>query len=123
MSAAVSGYIAATTNLDERIIFLIIALNCEDGLAWSTCPDAHFDHLAVEEIGEVLLIDVGCDAANIQASGLPRQVRITAYAHSKCLDGNWGRQSWNTKNRRNLSTVSTREIEKTCRLKSDEFHT
>ena len=90
MSAAVSGYIAATTNLDECIIFLIIALNCEDGLAWTTCADAHFDHLSVEEIGKVLLIDIRGDAADIQAPGLPRQVRITAYAHSKCLDRDWG---------------------------------
>ena len=27
--------------------------------------DAHFDHRAVEEVGEVLLIDVGCNATDI----------------------------------------------------------
>ena len=90
MSVALSGYIKATTNLNERIIFLIVALNCEDGFTWATCTDAHFDHLAVEEVGEVLLIDIGCDAADIQAPGLPRQVRVTADAHSECLDGNRG---------------------------------
>ena len=111
------------THLDERIIFLIVALNRKDGFAWTTCTNAHFDHLAVEEVGEVLLVDVGCDAADIEAPGLPRQVRVTAYAHSECLDGDWRRETWNTKDRRNLSTVSTREIEETCRLKSDEFHT
>jgi len=105
------------TNLDERIIFLIVALNREDGFAWTTCTDAHFDHLAVEEVGTVLLVDVGCDAANVQAPGLPRQVRVAAYAHSECLDGDWGRETWNTENRQDLSTVSTREIEETCRLK------
>jgi len=113
----------SVTNLDERIIFLIVALNREDGFSWTTCTDTHFDHLAIEEVGEVLLVDVGCDAADIEAPGLPRQVRVTAYAHSECLDGDWRRETWNTKDRRNLSTVSTREIEETCRLKSDEFHT
>ena len=90
MSVAESGYITAMTDLDERIIFLIVALNCEDGFTWATCTDAHFNHFAVEEIGKILLIDVGCDAANIQAPGLPRQVRVTADAHSECLDGNRG---------------------------------
>ena len=91
MSVAESGYITAMTDLDECIIFLIVALNCKDGFTWGTCTDAHFNHFAVEEIGEILLIDVGCDAANIQAPGLPRQVRVTADAHSECLDGNQGR--------------------------------
>jgi len=104
------------THLDERIIFLIVALNRKDGFAWTTCTNAHFDHLAVEEVGEVLLVDVGCDAANIQALRLPRQVRVAAYAHSKCLDGNWGGETWNTENRWNLSMVSTREVEETCRF-------
>ena len=60
------------TNLDEHIIFLIVALNCKDGFTWATCADAHFNHLAVEEIGKIVLIDIRCDAANIEALGLPR---------------------------------------------------
>ena len=68
------------------------------GLPGPPVPDAHFDHLAVEEISKVLPIDIGCDAANIQVLALPRQVRVTADAHSKCLDRYWGQQSWNTKN-------------------------
>ena len=100
----------------QCIIFLIVALNREDGFSWTTCANTHFDHLAVEEVGQVLLVDVGCDAANVQAPGLPGQIRVAAYAHSECLDRNWRRETWNTKNRQNLSTVSTREIEETCRL-------
>ena len=82
----------------------------------ATCTDAHFDHLAIEEVGKVLLIDIGCDAADIEAPKLPRQVRVAVSAHSECLDGNWGWETWNTKNRWNLSTVSTREVEETCRF-------
>jgi len=107
----------SVTNLNECIIFLIVALNCEDGFAWTTCANTHFDHLAVEEVSQVLLVDIRCDAANIEALGLPRQVRVTAYAHSECLDSNWEQETWNTENRQNLGTVSTREIEETCRLK------
>jgi len=82
------------TNLDKHIIFLIVALNREDGFAWTTWTNAHFDHLAVEEVGKVLLVDVGCDAANVQVPGLPRQVRVAAYVHSECLDRDWGQETW-----------------------------
>jgi len=116
VSATGSGCIAANTNLSEHIIFLIVALNCRDGFAWATYTNAHFDHLAIEEVGKVLLIDVGCDAADIEAPGLPRQVRVAAYAHCECLNGNWGQETWNTENQWNLSTVSTRAIKETCRF-------
>jgi len=106
----------SVTNLDERVIFLIVALNHKDRFAWTTCTNTHFDHLAIEEVGKVLLVDVGCDAADIEVPGLPRQVRVAAYAHSECLDGNWRQETWNTKNRWDLSMVSTREIEETCRF-------
>ena len=69
------------------MIFLVVALHCRDRFAWATCTDAHFYHFAVKEVGEVLLIDIGCDAGDVQASRLPGQAWLAAYAHSKCLDG------------------------------------
>ena len=62
---------AAATNLDKGIIFLVVALHCKDRFAWATCTNSHFDYLAVKEVGKVLHIDIGCDAADVQASRLP----------------------------------------------------
>jgi hypothetical protein len=44
---------------------------------------------------------------------LARQVRITTNSHAKALYGQRRRQSSNAENRRNLSTVSSWEIEET----------
>jgi len=63
---------AATTNLNKGIIFLIVALHCKDWFAWATCTDTHFDHLAVKEVGEVLLIDI--------------DVMLPMYKRRDCLD-------------------------------------
>ena len=63
---------------NKGIIFLIVALHCMNGFAWPNHTDTHFDHLAAKEVSEVLLIDIGCDAANVQTPRLPGQVQITA---------------------------------------------
>lgn len=99
--------------LNEGIVLLIVALNSKYRFPRATGADTHFDHFGIEEFGQVLLVDLGCDAPYVETTGLPRQVRVAPDSHAKCLDWDWGRQTWNTKNGRNLGSISTRKIEET----------
>jgi hypothetical protein len=72
--------------LDKRIIFFVVALDCQNGVSGSTCADAHFDHLAIEEVSQVLFINIGSDAANVETTGLTGQIWITTNTHAETLD-------------------------------------
>lgn len=51
--------------LNECIILFVIALDSQNGVSRTTCTDAHLDHLRVEEVGEILLVDIWCNAAYV----------------------------------------------------------
>jgi hypothetical protein len=60
------------THLDKRVALFIIALHGKDWVPGCPSADLHLGHLVVEEIGEILLIDLRCDAAYVQAPRLTR---------------------------------------------------
>jgi hypothetical protein len=98
-------------HLDKRVIFFVVALNSQDRIPRTARANVHLNHLGVEEICQVLLVDIGSNASNVQSSRLTRKVGISANPHPKALNGDRRGQSRNTQNRRNLSTIGSRKIE------------
>lgn len=100
-------------NLNERVVLFVVALYREDRVTRSSGPNAHFNHLRVEEVSQILLIDVWGDAANVETARLARKVRVGANSHAEGLDRHRGREARNTKDGRDLRAVGAWEVEKT----------
>lgn len=99
--------------LNEGIVLFVIALNGKNRFSSSICTDVHFGHLLVEEVGKILLVDVGGYTANVQTTGLTGKIRVASYAHAE--GSNWGRrrQTSDAKDCWDLSPVCTRKIKET----------
>lgn len=59
------------TNFDEGVVLFVITLNGENWVSRTTCTDAHLNHLRIEEVSQVLLGNIGGDAADIKTTRLP----------------------------------------------------
>ena len=77
--------------LHKRVVLFVVALDGKNRIAWSTCANIHLDHLAVEEVSEVLLVDIRGNAADVEAARLSRQVRISSNTHAEALNRHGGR--------------------------------
>ena len=71
----VSVSITVTTYFNECIISLVVTLDSKGGSTWTICTNTQFYHLVVKASG-IILTDVGCDIANVQASRLSRQRKL-----------------------------------------------
>lgn len=78
-------------NLNKCIVFFVVALNGQNRISWGSCTYAHFNHFTVEEIGKILFVDIGGNAADVQTTRLTGQVGVSADTHPETLDWKWGR--------------------------------
>ena len=56
--------------LDERVVLFVITLHGKHRVSRCPCADIHLLHFVIEEIGKILLIDVGCNASNVKSARL-----------------------------------------------------
>lgn len=102
------------TYLDEGVVLFVVALYGQNRGTRRSRSNIHLDHLAVEEVGKVLFSDIRGDAANIQTTGLAREVRVNTHPHTEGLNRHGRGQTGSTQDRRNLGTIRAGQIEQAC---------